>query len=67
MSTLCDLKRLLFGETWLLPVGIATVTVASLLIRPLLPNAWEHLGGFILLVGVLGVLVTSVVRTARGR
>jgi hypothetical protein len=66
MSTLRTLKKLLLGETWLLPIGIAAVIAAGgLLVRPLDAGAWEHLGGFILLAGVLGVLLASVSRTAR--
>jgi hypothetical protein len=67
MSTLRTLKKLLFGETWLLPAGIAAVTAISLLIRKLAPTAWGHLGGFILLAGVLGLLLASVARTAQRR
>ena len=66
MSTLRALKKLLLGETWLLPVGIAAV-VAALLVRPLASHAWEHLGGFMLLTGVLAILLASVARAARPR
>jgi hypothetical protein len=66
MTTLRTLKKLLFGETWLVPAGIVLVIAAGeLLVRPLVADAWEHLGGFILLAGVLAVLVISVSRTAR--
>jgi hypothetical protein len=68
MSTLRTLRKLLFGETWLVPLGIAAVlTCGGLLIRPLAPGAWPHLGGFILLAGVLGVLLTSTARSGRSR
>jgi uncharacterized membrane protein YhhN len=66
MTTLRTLKKLLFGETWLVPAGIALVMAAAeLLVRPLVADAWEHFGGFFLLAGVLAVLVISVSRTAR--
>jgi hypothetical protein len=66
MSTLRTLKKLLFGETWLLPIGIAIViTVAALVIRPLDRHLWTDVGGFVLLVGVVIVLLTCVSRTAR--
>ena len=68
MNTLRILKKLLLGETWLLPLGIAAViAAAALVIRPVAPAQWEHLGGFVLLGGVLGVLVVSVARVARQR
>jgi hypothetical protein len=66
MSTLRTLKKLLLGETWLLPIGVAAVVAAGgLLVRRLDAGVWEHAGGFILLAGVLGVLLASVWRTAR--
>jgi hypothetical protein len=66
MSTLRALKKLLLGETWLLPVGIFVVfTTCVLLARPLSGGAWSHTGGFMLLAGILGVLLASVARTAR--
>jgi len=34
-TALHTLKKLLFGETWILPIGIAIITGAALLIRPL--------------------------------
>lgn len=68
MTTLRILKKLLLGETWLLPAGIAIVVAAAgLLIRPAAAGAWPHLGGFLILAGVLVVLVTSVARAARQR
>jgi hypothetical protein len=67
MSTLRALKKLLLGETWMLPLGIAVVVAAGLLVRPLASHVWEHLGGFMLLAGVLAVLLASVAGAARAR
>jgi hypothetical protein len=68
MSTLRTLKKLILGETWLLPVGIAiVVATAALVVRPLAATAWHRVGGLILLAGVLGVLVISVARGAGRR
>ena len=68
MSTLRALKKLLLGETWLLPLGIAAIVAAAgLLVRPLAGDAWDHLGGFLLLAGVGVVLLASVARAARRR
>jgi hypothetical protein len=68
MTALRILKRLLLGETWLLPTGIAVVVgAAGLLLRPAAASAWPHLGGFLMLAGVLTVLVASVARAARRR
>ena len=68
MSTLRTLKKLILGETWLLPVGIAlVVATAALVVRPIAATAWQSVGGLILLAGVLGVLAVSVARGARRR
>jgi hypothetical protein len=68
MTTLRTLKKLLFGETWLLPAGIAVViATAQLLLRPAMATAWPPIGGFLLLAGVLLVLVASVARAGRRR
>ncbi|MEA2130798.1 MAG: hypothetical protein QOJ85_3689 [Solirubrobacteraceae bacterium] len=65
MSTLRTLKKLVLGETWVLPVGVAVVVgAAALLVRPLASTAWHRLGGLIILAGVLGLLVISVARGA---
>lgn len=66
MITLRTLKQLILGETWLLPIGVAVVVgVAALVVRPLVAGAWDRLGGFILLAGVVGLLVVAVARSAR--
>lgn len=67
MSTLRTLKKLLLGETWIVPSGIAVTVALSTLARSLAANGWPHLGGVVLLAGVLLVLVLSVSRTARKR
>jgi hypothetical protein len=67
MSTLRTIKKLLLGETWILPAGIATVLAAGGLLRSLAAGAWPHLGGAVLLTGVVFVLLSSVTRTARRR
>jgi hypothetical protein len=61
VSTLRTLKKLILGETWVLPCGIAVLLGAGALIEDALPD----LAGFALLAGVLLVLVLSVARTAR--
>ena len=66
MTTLRALRKLLLGETWLLPLGVAAIVAfADLVLRPLAPSAWSHLGGFALLAAVVVLLVAAVARTAR--
>jgi hypothetical protein len=58
------LKKLLLGETWLLPLGVlAIVAVAGLVLKPALGDAWTHAGGFVLAVALLTLVLVSVFRT----
>jgi hypothetical protein len=65
MSTLRAIKKLVLGETWILPLGIAAVLLAGALLKAAAPDAWEDAGGALLAVGVLAVLVGSVVASTR--
>ena len=68
MSTLRALKKLVLGETWVLPLGVAAVVcLAAVAVKPLAEGSWDRLGGFVLLAGVLAVLLFSVARGARRR
>ena len=67
MNVLVALKKLILGETWLLPLGVALSVAAALVVRHLLGAHWHELGGFILLVAVIAVLVASVGRSAGAR
>jgi hypothetical protein len=61
MNLLRTLRKLILGETWVLPLGIATVVlVAALVARPIMDHTWRHAGGFLLLAGVAFVLTLSV-------
>ena len=54
------LRKLILGETWILPLGItAVVLVTALVLKPLMGDAWEQAGGFVLLAGACGVLLIS--------
>jgi hypothetical protein len=66
MRILRELRKLVLGETWLLPFGVAAVVLgAALIVRPLLSGAWDHAGGFVILAGIAVVLVVSVAVSAR--
>jgi hypothetical protein len=67
MSFLRTLKKLVLGETWLLPAGLALTLGASAILRSLLGEGWHDFGGFVLLAGAATVLVVSVISTARAR
>jgi hypothetical protein len=67
MSVLRTLKKLVLGETWLLPAGLALILGGSAVLRSLVGDSWQDFGGFALLGGAATVLVASVVSTARPR
>ena len=67
MTTLRTLKKLLVGETWLLPAGLLAAVAVALAARQVLDEQWDHIGGFVLLAGVAVVLLVTVARTARRR
>ncbi|HMJ37782.1 MAG TPA: hypothetical protein VK501_27995 [Baekduia sp.] len=68
MSFLRTLRKLILGETWTLPLGVAAVVlVVALVVRPAMDDAWHAAGGFVLLAGIALVLVVSVARSSGAR
>jgi hypothetical protein len=52
------LRKLIFGETWILPLGIAVLLLISgLVLKPLLGSSWSDVGGILLVVYVVGLFV----------
>jgi hypothetical protein len=56
------LWKMIAGETYVLPIGVALVLLGGLLLRG--AGRWEHAGGFVLLAGVIVVLSVSLRRRA---
>jgi hypothetical protein len=56
---IAQLRRLVLGETWTLPLGVALMLVAALALDAAGPGWWEPAGGFVLLGGALLTLVAS--------
>jgi hypothetical protein len=55
-----SLRRLIFGETWTIPLGVATALAAAELMRTALPDTvWTSAGGFGLAAMVIAVLAWS--------
>jgi hypothetical protein len=55
------LRKLILGETWVLPLGIAAAVGACVIVRALVHAWFQHEGGYVLaalLVVVLAVAVT---------
>jgi hypothetical protein len=63
-AALTDLRRLLLGDTWDVPVGLALAIALTIGVRSLgAEGGWfEHAGGFLLLALVLAVLAASLRR-----
>lgn len=65
-NLLSSLRRLVLGETWTIPLGVAAAVALAELIRTSLPETiWETAGGFCLALFVLGALAYSL--RQRGR
>jgi hypothetical protein len=58
------LRKLVLGETWSLPLGVALVLVCGLVLDAAFGDDrwWHHAGGFLLLAGVVATLVLSLRR-----
>jgi hypothetical protein len=64
MGTLHTLRKIVFGETWVLPIGIALAVGAAFVVRAVAGRDgwWQHGGGFVLLAGVVAALMVAVGR-----
>ena len=60
------LVKLLLGETRALPIGVALVLAAALVLHAVAGEWWDDDGGYLLLVGVVAALSASL-RRASGR
>jgi hypothetical protein len=61
MSTLRQLRKLVLGETWSLPLGVLLALGAAGLLRAVdgLHGWWHDAGGFVLLALVAAALTAS--------
>ena len=62
-----ELRKLVFGETVALPVGVALLLAAGLALRELAPSWWPDAGGFILLALAVAVLAAALAPAHRRR
>jgi membrane protein implicated in regulation of membrane protease activity len=67
MTALRTIKKLLVGETLILPLGVAAILAAGGVVRHVAASAWPAAGGPFLAVGVVAILLASSARTARRR
>ena len=60
---LASLRRLIFGETWTIPAGVAAALALAGILRAALPeHAWRNIGGFCLAALVIAALAWSLAR-----
>jgi len=60
-----SLRSLILGETWTIPLGVATAVMVAVLLRSALGGRlWDEIGGFVLAGMIAATLVISL---ARGR
>jgi hypothetical protein len=68
MSTLGQLRKLILGETWSLPIGVLVSVGIAALIREIAgPDGWwRHAGGYVLF-GLVAVTLTISLASALRR
>jgi hypothetical protein len=59
---IAQLRKLVLGETWALPLGVAITLLAGLALDAAGPGWWRSAGGFVLLGGALATLAASLRR-----
>jgi hypothetical protein len=57
MTALQQARKAVFGETWALPLLVAALLAAALVIRAAVPGFWENVGGPLLLAGTIAVFI----------
>ena len=62
-----ELRKLVFGETVALPVGVGLVLAAGLVLRAVGGDWWEDDGGFVLLALVVALLAVALAPAHRRR
>jgi hypothetical protein len=61
------LRKLVLGETVALPVGVALVLAAGLVLRDVAGEWWQDAGGFVLLALAVAVLAAALAPAHRRR
>jgi hypothetical protein len=59
---IAQLRKLVLGETWILPLGVAVTLLAGLALDAAGPGWWHRAGGFVVLAGALATLAVSLRR-----
>jgi hypothetical protein len=67
MSFLVQLRKLVLGETWIVPIGVAIAVGGGAAVRELVPGVWDAAGGALLVVAAGAVLLVAVGRGAAAK
>jgi len=59
---IAQLRKLILGETWTLPLGVVATLAAGLALDAAGPGWWHRAGGFVLLGGAVATLAVSLHR-----
>ena len=63
MSFLRAMRKLVLGETWLLPLGVLLTLGVAALLREVAPEVWHDAGPVLLPLAILIVLALGVQRS----
>ena len=67
-AVLSSLRKLVLGETWTIPLGVAAALALAVALRDFLPESvWRTAGGFCLALFVLTSLAYSLRRPRKDR
>jgi hypothetical protein len=67
-ALLKSVPRKIFGETWTIPLGVATTILLTYLARGLLPRGeWQTAGAFALATAIIATLIFSLPADLRGK
>jgi hypothetical protein len=67
MSWLRAVRKAVFGETWVLPLGVALLVGGAAVLEALAPGGFDTAGGPLLAAGVIALLVLAVAGETRAR
>jgi hypothetical protein len=59
---IAQLRKLVLGETWTLPLGVGATLVVGLALEAAGPGWWDSAGGFVLLACALATLAAALRR-----
>jgi hypothetical protein len=63
MSVLRTLRKLVLGETWIVPLGVLSVLLTGALLRAAVPGVWDAVGPVLLPLGAIAFLGLGVQRS----